>query len=136
MSGVKRALPLINEQNQDYWTGGASGALRIFRCQSCDYYVHPAVHFCPKCESRDVAPESVSGRGVVATYTVNHKQWMPELEVPYVLAIVELDEQSGLRVATNIVNCPPGRVHIGMRVNVLFEHVEDVWVPLFEPEEA
>ena len=52
---------------------------------------------------------------------------------PYVIAIVELDEQPGLRLTTNIVNCPVEAVHIGMRVRVLFDHREDVWLPLFEP---
>jgi hypothetical protein len=56
------------------------------------------------------------------------------LEAPYVLAIVEMDEQAGLRLTTNIVNCDIKTVAIGMRVRVLFEHCVDVWLPLFEPD--
>jgi hypothetical protein len=51
-----------------------------------------------------------------------------------VIAIVELDEQSGLRLTTNIVNCDIGGVVIGMRVRVLFERCADVWLPLFQPD--
>ena len=51
-------------------------------------------------------------------------------------AIVELDEQSGLRLMTNVVGCAAEAVHIGMRVRVVFEEYEDVWIPLFEPVEA
>jgi len=52
-----------------------------------------------------------------------------------VLAIVGCVEQDDLRVTTNIVNCRPEDVRIGMPVQVLFEpHVEEeVWIPLFEP---
>jgi uncharacterized OB-fold protein len=37
---------------------------------------------------------------------------------------------------TNIVGCEPDEVRIGMRVKVVFEHREDVYLPLFEPERA
>ena len=52
------------------------------------------------------------------------------------IAIVEMDEQSGLRLTTNIVNCDIQAVAIGMRVRVLFEQCADVWLPLFEPDYA
>jgi uncharacterized OB-fold protein len=53
--------------------------------------------------------------------------------VPYVVAIVELDDQPGLRLTTNLVNVAPQDVRIGSRVKVVFEPHEDVWLPLFEP---
>ena len=49
------------------------------------------------------------------------------------VAIVELPEQEGLRLTTNLVNCALEDVRIGMPVRVLFEQWEDVWLPLFEP---
>ena len=58
--------------------------------------------------------------------------WRPDLTEPYVVAIVELADQSGLRFVTNIVGTPPAEVHIGMPVRVRFEQIEDVWLPLFE----
>ncbi|WP_313104063.1 OB-fold domain-containing protein, partial [Brevundimonas sp.] len=77
-------------------------------------------------------PVPVSGRGRVLTFTINRQAWTPELADPYVVAIVELEEQEGLRFLTNIVNCPAEAVAIGMPVSVVFERVEDVWIPLFE----
>ncbi|RYY29124.1 MAG: DNA-binding protein [Sphingomonadales bacterium] len=134
MTGVRaRPLPAVNDDNRAFWTGGAKGALIIARCADCGYYVHPPVAFCPACESRSVAPEAVSGRGQVYSYAVNHKAWLPDLTVPYVLALVELDEQAGLRLPTNIVGCDPESVAIGMPVTVRFESVEDLHVPLFGP---
>jgi hypothetical protein len=80
-----------------------------------------------------VDPEAVSGRATVASFTVNHQVWEPGLEVPYVMALVELDEQADVRLVTNIVNCDPGAVRIGLPVRVTFEASEGVWIPLFEP---
>lgn len=128
-----RPLPAVDASNRPFWTGGAQGKLMIARCAGCRTYVHPPLPFCPACEARDVTPEAVSGNGTVFSYTVNHKAWLPDLPVPYVLALVELDEQAGLRLPTNIVGCDPDDVHIGMRVEVQFEAVEDLSVPLFGP---
>ena len=130
-----RALPLLDKENTPYWTGGERGELLINRCGDCGYYVHPPVNFCPECEGRSVAPQPVSGRATVETFTVVHKQWVPGLKVPYVLALVTIAEQDGVRLAANIVNCEPGDVRFGMPVRVLFERHEDVWVPLFELDE-
>lgn len=133
MTGPVRPLPAVNDDNRPFWTGGRDGLLMIARCGNCGYRVHPPTNFCPTCEGRDVNPEAVSGRGQVYSYTVNHKAWLPGLPVPYVLALVELDEQVGLRLPANLVGCEPGDVCIGMKVSVCFEQAEDLHVPLFEP---
>ena len=80
-----------------------------------------------------VAPECVSGRGVVWAYTINHYRWLPDMPPPYVIANVELIEQPGLMLMTNIVGCQPEVVHTGMNVEVVFARNEDVYVPLFRP---
>ena len=43
------------------------------------------------------------GKATLFTYTVNHKAWNPDVPVPYAIGIVELPEQVGLRMTTNIV---------------------------------
>ena len=126
-------IPQINDENRAFWTGGADGELRFERCQACGYYLHPPSPRCPKCWSDGIASEAVSGRGTVYTYTINRQQWMPGLEVPFVLAVVELDEQPGLRLMTNIVDCPVDEVEIGMPVEVTFVQRSDAFVPLFRP---
>lgn len=133
--GPRRALPALDKDNSAFWTGGQNGELMICRCQQCSYYIHPPVRFCPRCESRDVRPEATSGKGHITSYSVNYKKWVPELPDRYVLALVSIVEQDDVRLVTNIVNCDPADVEFGMRVRVLFQQVEDVWVPLFEPDE-
>ena len=138
MSPPFRVLPRLDDTNREFWTGGAHGELRFWRCQDCGFYLHPPQPICPIDRSKRLAPEAVSGRARVASYTINHQPWMPGLELPYVVAIVEIVEQPSVRLTTNIVNCEPGAVRIGMPVRVVFEHHADpdgdVYLPLFEPD--
>lgn len=132
-----RILPRLSDRNRFFWTSGADGRLRFLRCCDCGHYVHPPIPVCPRCHGKDLAPEPVSGRATLATYTVNHQPWMPGPPLPYVVAIVEIVEQPSVRLTTNLVHCEPEGLRIGMPVRVTFEHHADpegdVWIPLFEP---
>jgi hypothetical protein len=88
---------------------------------------------CGSCLSKDLAPAAVSGRATVATFTLNHQPWVPAPDHPYVIAIVEIEEQPDVRLMTNIVGCAPEDVHIGMAVTVEFEEHDDVFIPVFAP---
>jgi uncharacterized OB-fold protein len=128
-----RLLPAVTPENQHFWTGGAQGELRFLRCSLCEHLIHPPAPVCPECLSRKLEIASVSGRGLLHTYTINHQPWYPGMAIPFVIAIVELVEQQGLRLTTNLVNCAIGQVRIGMPVRVVFENHDPVWIPLFEP---
>ena len=128
-----RVLPRVTPLNEHFWRGGAQGELRFLRCNPCGGYIHPPAPICPACLSRDIAPQAVSGRATVAAFTLNHQPWVPSPDHPYVIAIVEIEEQPDLRLMTNIVECPPEHVAIGMAVQVCFEEHEDVFIPVFEP---
>ena len=134
-SALARSLPALNEMNAYFWTSGREGRLRILRCQACGLYIHPYAARCPQCRSPEIEPEPVSGRGVVVSYTVNHQAWFPHVPVPYVVALVELDEQSSIRLITNLLTVPVDSVRVGMAVEVYFEQHGDVFVPLFRPRQ-
>lgn len=127
-------LPALEDLNREFWTAGRQGELRLRRCRSCSHWIHPPWPVCPRCHSHDIAWSATSGRGAVFSYTVNHKAWSPGVPVPYVIAIVELPEQEGLRLTTNLVNCAPAEVSIGMPVRVTFEQQGEHFVPLFGPD--
>jgi uncharacterized protein len=129
-----RQLPALDADTEFYWRAGADGRLRIARCTGCRTYIHPPLPRCGACGGQ-TAPEAVSGRGRVASFTINHQAWLPGLAVPYVFAAVELAEQAELYVLTNIVDCPPETVQIGMGVQVCFEAAGDVFLPMFRPGE-
>ncbi len=125
-----RILPQLSATNRPYWTGGATGNLLVERCTDCRTWQHPPTGTCDRCGARAVA-EPVSGRGTVFTFTVNHQRYHPEVEPPYVIAVVELVEQADLRIPTNIVDCDPDDVRIGAPVQVTFEEHGEVFVPVF-----
>jgi uncharacterized OB-fold protein len=129
-----RPRPRVDRENEHFWTGGSDGRLHILRCQSCRFFIHPPLPTCPRCESLDVVPEPVSGRGVIDSYTINWHQWHPAMPPPYVIALVALDEQPSVRLTTNLVRCDVEAAQIGLRVHVVFEERDGIWYPLFTPD--
>ena len=129
-----RVLPRLEPDNEFFWTSGRDGRLRFLRCRGCGYFIHPPTPICPRCLSRDVAPEAVSGRAVLHSYTVNHQRWSPDIEEPYVIALVQIVEQDDLRLTTNLVGVAPDDVVIGALLRVTFEDHDPVFIPLFEPD--
>jgi hypothetical protein len=125
-------LPRLDEANRPFWTGGADGELLIRFCPACDRWVHPPSLDCPRCAGTTEA-RPVSGRGTVFTFTINEQPFHPDVDPPYNIAVVTLDEQDDLRLATNLVGVEPGDIEIGMPVHVVFEPHDEIWVPLFEP---
>jgi uncharacterized OB-fold protein len=128
-----RALPVLTALNSFFWTGGRTGRLAILRCDSCGEWIHPPSHLCPVCLSRSMTPREVSGLGTIETFTINHQPWTAELSVPYVIAIVSLNDCPSVRLTTNVVGCTPDSVRIGAPVRVIFVQLDDVRLPLFSP---
>ncbi len=129
---LQKPLPLLTFMNEWFWTSGQDGTLRIDGCDDCGQLVHPPQPICPKCRSKARSPKAVSGAATVVGFTVNHQPWHPAFPPPYVIANVVLAEDSSVHLTTNIINCDPADVQIGSEVQVKFEQVEDVWLPLFE----
>jgi len=128
-----RPLPLITDENEFFWTSGADGILRLQECRTCASLIHPPAPVCRYCRSRDMGVRGVSGKATLAGFTVNHRFSLPGLPAPYVVAQVAIAEDPRVRLTTNIVECDPDQLELGQQVEVVFEHVEDVWFPLFRP---
>jgi uncharacterized OB-fold protein len=128
-----RMTPLLDDLNRGFWTGGASGELRLTRCASCGRWVFPLSSVCAGCGG-STEYQAASGRGTVFTYTTNSHPFNPAVPLPYNISIVELVEQEGLRFMTNVVGCAPEDVRIGMPVHVVFEQQGEVFVPCFAPD--
>jgi uncharacterized OB-fold protein len=119
----KKPLPRLDEETRGYWEGLARHELWFQRCRGCTTQRFYARAVCTVCLSSAVEWIRASGRGTVYTYTVTHQNQAPGFreELPYVLAIVELEE--GIRLMTNVVGCAPDAVKIGMPVEVVYEDV-------------
>lgn len=131
------ALPPLPRPYQDteaYWAAAREHRFVIQRCKTCGEHQFYPRGVCSHCLSSDLEWMDASGRGTVYSYSVNYRAPHPGFadDLPFVLAIVELEE--GPRMMTNIVDCDPESVTIGMAVTVTFDDVTDeVTLPKFRP---
>jgi uncharacterized OB-fold protein len=131
--GFPRVEPFLSPRSREFWRGGADGVLRICRCGDCGRYRHPPRPVCSACRGGAMRFEEVSGRGAVWSWTVNRYAWAPDMPPPYIVALVELAEQPGLRLMTNLVECEPEEIRVDMPVQVCFARTGDAYIPLFRP---
>ena len=130
-----RPLPELTPENTAFWTGGAAGKLMIAFCADCHHAIHPPQLICPKCWSEAVEEKPVPGSGIVYSYTVNHQPWAPGMQVPFALAVVDVDGAPGVRVTAEVVNADPESVAIGQAMRATFFNIDDIWFPQWEPAE-
>lgn len=125
-----RPLSVLPQTGRFYWTSGGDGRLRLLRLRSTGRWLNPFWDVSE--DDPDVEIAVVSGRGSVFSFTVNHHAYVPDMPIPEVIALIQLDEQQDLRIPSNIVGCDPHEVTIGARVRVLFEQYGEMFVPVFE----
>lgn len=122
-----RPLPAPDAETAFFWEAAAAGRLDILRCDSCATFVHYPKPACWNCSSTDLTPATVSGRGTIHSFTITHRS-VPGFEAPFNVILVELAEQPGLRMVSNLIGAEP---RIGMQVQVGFTTVEGVAFPHF-----
>jgi uncharacterized OB-fold protein len=121
ISEYGKPLPHPSPTSGPFWEAARRHELTLQQCGACGKFIYYPRPLCPHCFSDRLEWKKVSGRGTVYSYTVARYSPTPAFkEVPFVLAIVELDE--GPRMTTNVV-APPEQVRIGMPVTVAFEDV-------------
>jgi hypothetical protein len=123
MADYKKPLPRPTAASMPFWEAAKQHELQIQRCGSCGAHIFYPRELCPECLSSDLKWVKVSGKGTVYSYTIAQMPTHPSFaeDVPYVIAIVELDE--GPHVTTNITGCKPNEVRIGMPVAAAFDDV-------------
>lgn len=127
-----KPVPLPDRDTAPYWEAARSSRLSLPKCPSCGKLYFPPKPRCPVCLHETLEWVDVSGAGVVHSFCIMHMSLVPGFEPPYVIGVIELDEQPGLMITTDLVDCPPDAVRIGMAVEVLFEQrTETVAVPQF-----
>ena len=129
----KRPIPEPTPETEEFWAGARRGELRIQRCNACgNAYFFPRP-FCPLCSSNDVAWFTATGRGKLYSYVINHRPAYGFQDyVPYVIAVVQLDE--GPRMMTNIIGVDPTpeNLPIDLPVEVTWEQQDDtITLPIF-----
>jgi uncharacterized OB-fold protein len=127
-------VPVIEPLTEPFWTAARDHRLVIQRCTACGTYRHLPHVLCGNCQSPEHEWVESSGRGSVYTYTIvghpvhdatNHA-------VPYNVSIVELDDCGGVLVPSNVVDCAPAQLEVGMAVVVSWDDITDeITIPRF-----
>lgn len=130
---MKHDAPRMNEA-APHWRAAKAGVLSLPRCARCARFAWPPRPVCGECGGA-IEWVACRGTGKIVTYSVIRRAVDPALKgaVPYVVAIVELDE--GGRLFTNIVDADPEALRAGLAVTCRFEPTldPDAWVPVFSP---
>ena len=134
MNEQQRPLPLEDFDSHPYWEAARLHQLMLPFCGVCERFGFPPRARCPQCLSADLSWRELSGHGTVYTFCIMYDSFVSGFEPPYVIAQVELAEQPDLLLTTNIVECPPEAVRIGMPVELTFEELtEGYTLPQFRP---
>ena len=129
-----KPIPRPDEASQPFFDGAKQHKLMVQRCLVCGTLMWPVKPWCFNCMNMELEWTQVSGRGTLYSFTLMHQVYHPAFasEVPYNIAEVDLEE--GLRIMSNIVDCPNADLSIGMPLIVTFEDVsDDVTLPKFRP---
>jgi uncharacterized OB-fold protein len=134
MSDYLKPLPEADPVSLPYWDSLKAHALQLQRCGGCGRFIFYPRGICPHCFSTELSWERVAGRGTIHSYTIIHRHWQPGFaaEVPYVVALVELDE--GLRLVSNLLDVAPDptQIAIGAPVELVYDDVTpEVTLPKF-----
>ncbi len=124
-----------------YWAGAARGELRIPRCDACGRFCWYPHEHCDACGASSLTWEVTSGRGTLFSWVVVTHPFLPQFAdlVPFVPALVALDDDPAVRVPTRMVDCDPDALEFEMPVRVTFRPISftgvdgEVLAPLFEP---
>lgn len=128
--------PVPDADTAPFWEATAADRLAMCRCQSCGLWLQPPLDRCRACAS-PTAFQDVAGTGTVYSFIVQRQPSVPGYldKVPYVVGLVELDEQRGLRLPARIIGVDPADMSCGMRVRAELTGLPggDFRVPVFRP---
>ena len=128
--------PIPEEAAKPYWAACNHGELQMQRCCDCNCYRWLPGELCAQCGSAALQWTPLSGRGRITTWTVITHPVHPAAiaRVPYIVAEVELEEQQGLRMISNLIGLKPEVVEFDLPVRVIFEdHPSGQKLPVFCP---
>lgn len=85
-------LPAEDADTRPWWEATRDRKLVLQRCRACDSFQHPPRAICTACGSLDLGWAPSAGDGIVVSHTTVHRSPGPAFPVPYVIALVSLDE--------------------------------------------
>jgi uncharacterized OB-fold protein len=129
-----KPLPEPSPITRPFWDAARAHRLELQRCADCSRFLFYPRPLCPHCGGTRLEWRRASGRGTLYSYTVARRAPVPmfESDVPYVIAIVELEE--GPHLTSNVVGIAPEALRVGMPLEAVFDDVtETVTLVRFQP---
>jgi uncharacterized OB-fold protein len=127
-----KPLPVLEGHTKEFYGWCRKHELRFQQCTDCGTWRHVPRELCAECGSWDWEWMRSSGRGTVFTWTVAERPLHPAFaaDTPYAPVVVAMEE--GVRVLSEMVDCPPDQLAIDMPVEVVFDDVTpEVTLPKF-----
>ena len=132
---TRKGQPFLDEpEAKPFWANLREHKLTAQRCASCKkVFGFPPQAFCPHCLGSEYQWVTLSGKGKIYSHITYCRPWHPSYQdkVPYNVSLVDLEE--GGRLVSNVVECSPEEVTIGMPVEVVFEDMAEYTLPKFRP---
>ena len=123
---MARFEPPVGEASEAFWEATKEKRFLVQRCDACDKAIFYPREVCPTCLSSDsLTWRESNGNGTIYAASVQEKPANPTMadRVPYVVALVELDD--GIRLMSNVINCPPYDASVGKAVKLTWEELSD-----------
>lgn len=132
MSSAQRPSPRVGLFDRPFWDHAAAGELRLQRCVDCGAWRYPPAAVCPECLSSGCEWQALSGRAQLVAWTVFHRQYFPELPVPYTVVSVRTEE--GPLLVGNLLGDVPAPLRPGLALQLCFEEVHAQGQPWTLPQ--
>lgn len=126
---MERPLPQVTPETRPFWEGCASGELRYQACTDCGAVQLLPRTLCASCHGAALEWRRSAGRGRILSHTTVQRAPTPAFraDVPYVIALVDLDE--GFRLMVNVAGGEQAGLGIGAAVDIGFRDVDGCALP-------
>jgi uncharacterized OB-fold protein len=132
-----KPLPEPTPATRPFWDAAREHRLLLQRSKRTGQFLYYPREVSPFGPEDELEWAEVSGRGSVYSYTVARRATAPQWanDVPYVIAIIELEE--GPHLTANVIGCDPAAVFIGQPVAASFDDVTpEITLVQFRPSEG
>ena len=125
--------PFAESFEEGFWEAITRRELAFQRCNQCGTWLHPPRPMCHKCKSCDLKWEKSSGKGKIYSWVTFTREVNPLYSVPFEVVLVEMEDEEGVRIISNMLDTDPDELYIDMPVEVDFIDVPPEFVlPIFK----
>lgn len=128
--------PIPEYGAEAYWAACNDERLVMQQCTACKKYRWHPSPLCTFCADDAFTWTQLSGRASVKTWTVVTHPVHPAAvtKVPYVVVEVEIEEQAGLTMLSNLIDTDESAIDFDLPLEVVFKtHPSGQKLPMFKP---